>query len=447
MMSSSGPSPIGRPACFIHRLRRSRFWWSVGTLASGSAIAHLFGLLSLPLVTRLYAESDIGAVAVLVSIASLPTVLAGLRYDSALMICPGDDDVPRLAALAIATSLFMAAITLVVALLLRMGGYQTLAERPAWFSCAVFLLVVCGGWLLVLRTVRLRSAHYPDLAAATTWRAGVWAGTRIGGGAIGSGAAGLVLAEVLALLAALVRLHRKRPTLIRPMLRRLHLGEAWRVARVYSRFPLYEIPSTILDQAATIAPVIWISWRFGSEGAGLFAVAFRVATAGNATLGLASGDVFRSEYATLVREVRLMEARAAFLRVLRQLALLAVAGMALLILVVTPAFTLIFGERWAEAGRLLPWLALWAATGFIVSPVSHVLSLHGRFRVKMVYDAMSALLVAGTLAWCTANRASLSQSVALLAGAAVTANICYAILLGGIVIRCTRQRPPGAPSR
>lgn len=405
----------------------NRFWRHAAILSGGMAFAHLLGLVSLPLVSRLFTQGEIGAVALLLSLLSLPGAFASLRYDSAIMICGTDDEAVRIGGLSALLSILVAGLSTLALLAMGSWGYAPIAEQPFWYTLAAFPLVLIAGWAGVHRLLHLRTGRFNDIATGSAWRAGASASLRLGAGWGGLGMGGLLLAEIGSLCVSLWRLSTRSPLGVRTITA-LHPGEIRRLIRLYARFPVLETPSQILDQAALMAPMIWVGWRFGADGAGLFAFALRIATAPNAIVGMATADIFRSKYAQLVREDRFAEAGSLFIKIARQSFLLAcLFGIAALL--IAPFFGGVFGENWVESGRILPWLALWWYSSFVVSPLSSVLTVHNRLRAKLAYDILSVSMTTGALIWCTFVPTDLVRSIAITACAQGLANLGYGILL------------------
>src|SRR5690554_194839 len=113
------------------------------TLLAGSAAGKIVGLLSIPILTRLYSPEDYGALSIFVSVVTILGPFATLKYTSSLPL-------PRLTALAlnlVVLILFLIlANTLLMCLLFLVGGRSVfmLAGAPElhkWWWLIVFCVM------------------------------------------------------------------------------------------------------------------------------------------------------------------------------------------------------------------------------------------------------------------------------------------------------------------
>ena len=73
------------------RLRRSRFVGNVLTLASGTAVSQLITIVAIPLISRLFDPDEFGVAALFLSIVTLLSVVATLRFEKAIVLPKSDD--------------------------------------------------------------------------------------------------------------------------------------------------------------------------------------------------------------------------------------------------------------------------------------------------------------------------------------------------------------------
>src|SRR5579871_1544437 len=71
-------------------LPRNRFARNASIIAGGTAVAQVLGIISAPILTRIYHPSDFGALQVFISVMALMMVAATGRYEIALLL-PEDD--------------------------------------------------------------------------------------------------------------------------------------------------------------------------------------------------------------------------------------------------------------------------------------------------------------------------------------------------------------------
>lgn len=68
----------------------------IATLTTGTAIAQFIGVISMPLLSRLYAPSDFGLLAVFVAASSIAATLITLRYETSILVLKEDSEAATL---------------------------------------------------------------------------------------------------------------------------------------------------------------------------------------------------------------------------------------------------------------------------------------------------------------------------------------------------------------
>ena len=409
------------------RRRQSRFWGSAALLVGSSVLAQLMTVASMPLVTRLFSAEQIGAISVFIAFLAMPSVCATMRYEGALLLARDDAESVRIKALATWSVAGVAILSGALLAGFRASGVFGLAVLPWWSALAAVPVVHGLGMSAVFRAARIRRADFTILAATAAIRNSSNIAVRLVGGAFGAGTAALLAAEVVAAWASMRRLAGAGVRATYREVRGVPLGELRETARRWIRFPAYETPSMLLDQLAAGAPLLIIADRLGPGPAGLFAIAYRVATLPNVHLGAAVGDVFRSSFAGHVRADDVASARRLYGRLLVRAMGFSALYLVPTVLLAPRLFGFVFGAAWKDAGGLVPWIAAWAATMLIVSPLSPLLQILQRQNLKWIYD-VSALL-AMILAAVFVAGGNLGEYTRALAMAGIASNAVYLVIL------------------
>src|SRR5690554_3794926 len=83
---------MGKIKQLIDQTKRSNFWKGVIVLVSGTLIAKLIGLLTTPIVSRLYTPQDFGEYAIITSVAIIIQSFVTLGLNSAIMVAETEED-------------------------------------------------------------------------------------------------------------------------------------------------------------------------------------------------------------------------------------------------------------------------------------------------------------------------------------------------------------------
>lgn len=406
-------------------------------LLGGAVLAQLIGLAASPLLTRLYGPRDFAALALFGGLLGVLGVVAGGRYEAAVLLPKDDRDARGLLVLALLLSLATALLT---ALAIGIAG-AALAERLGWNGASRWLwllplavplttaLTALGAWVnrqqdyLALAGSRVVQALVAaglgvalagwsggaadavvnaaaDLPARTTTAVGQ-GGTGAGAGLVWGSCAGLLAGGAWLAAAAARRRHGSSAQLSWGVLRD--------IARRHADFPRVNLPHALLDslQAAALLALLGAGW--GATVLGLYALVLRTVRAPAAMLGSAFGQVFQQRAAAAHNAGRPL--RPLVLQQWRQLAwwlapLALVAGSA------PWSFGHLFGATWREAGVYALILLPWMAASLLVSPLSQLPLVLGRQRRALLwglaYQASMLLPLLLALAWQWDARSALA---------------------------------------
>ena len=431
----------------IDRLRGRPFARAVATLTGATALAQAVSLAASPLLTRLYTPDDFGIASVFVSLLSLLVGVAALRYDLAI---PLPQDIALARGLLSVSLWCVLATTLVVTVVVTEFG-TTIVDWVNAPGLGPYLWLLPAGLLIagihqVLSYWAVRERAYGLLARRRVIRNVGAVATQCGIGVLGGGSIGLLIGEVVgqgAGTAALASLAWKGT---RHGPGRSWLADTFRAARAYYRYPTLVAGSSLLNAGGLFLPPILLAKTFGTEVAGLFALAQRMVEAPVRLLGQSVGQVYFAEAAAVAREdaarlpgMYFSTARKLF--VLGSVPLL-IGGLA------SPwLFGAIFGAAWREAGTVAQALSWYTAVRFVAYPLSQTLNIVGRQDLQMGWDVFRLLAALGTIligahaAWSAVN------TIRLFALGLAVSYLVLFLLSAREVSRLQRAQPAPAADR
>ena len=404
-----------------------------GGAALGQGVAVAFA----PLITRLFSPEAFGLQGLFLSLISLLSPAIALRYPMAIVIAPGDAEARHLALLAVGIALSMAcALTLTIwaaqAPILTALGAQALGPLIWFLPLAVF----CVALQNVAEFQTARQGRFHRMGAASVGQSVLANLARVLGGLFAPVAGTLVAITALAPLVHAALLSR-RPTQARAPVN-------WRESRAllyrYRDFPIYRVPTDMLNSAAQSVPVILLAMLHSPAAAGFFVLARSVVNLPSNIIGAAVGNVLYARFAELARLKRPLWPT--FRRA--TLALLALAPIIIALAWQAPdAFATLFGEPWREAGNYARWIAVWVAMMIVNVPTTRIVPVIGVQNLQLGYNV--ALLGLGIAAVTIASHLSPEPETAVIA---FTACCTAMIVLGvSVIALCTRRfdRAQAAP--
>jgi O-antigen/teichoic acid export membrane protein len=392
-------------ARFLGNRDTSAVFRGMATLALGSGLARVIGIVSIPILTRLYTPEDFGVMAVFVALVAILAPLLTLRYVLALPL-------PRHDGLAMNLMALSAGLMLIIGTLLAIGlalfaepvlALMSMEVLAPWWWLIVLALIGSGTYeMLSLWATRRRA--YKAIARTQVTQSAAGAMVKIGFGAFGAGPIGLLVGQVVAQSGGIGMLLRQFRNELRANWRHVRRSRLERVAIRHRGFPIYRLPSQFLLVFSQQAPLLLVAVFFDAATAGQFALALAVVAA---PVGLFSGSIAKAYFA----EIAQMAARPSALlqlskSVFKRVAMISV-PLTIGVAILSPfAFPWIFGGEWQLAGLLAAILAISIIPNFLGQTIIQSLTVTSRNHVFFFYNVSRALVVVVSLmlpAWAGLN--------------------------------------------
>jgi len=402
---------------------RSPVLVDAGTLLSGTVLAQVVVLVTTPLVSRLYSPSETGLFAAFMTLPQTIAVVAGLRYDMAVVLPERDVDARRLVRLVMAVAALVSVLTSAVTWMAAptIAGWMGHPELEGWLVwsgavvMATVLVNVMGYWFTRTRSYRIISVNRVQQATSVE-------GVKVLSGWAGyGGMGGQMLGQVLGQgLAAVTLLFRGR--------------NAWagstegasstrRLLYRYRRMPLLNAPNALVDAIRANGIVLLIGYFYSADPQGQFAKAWLLMQAPVALINGALSQVFFQKFATVMRGGM----RDLVDRSVRASLVAGLVPFVLLALLAPSVFPWYLGADWADTGligqALVPWLYLNVAT----SPISTVFVVAERQGLMLVFAVVYAVTPLALIAWRGGAGTGIVGTVWAVSGA-------MALLLAGLVL-------------
>lgn len=381
---------LRRHACGSHE---SRFTRDTALLSLGTVAAQMVGIAAMPVLTRLYAPSDFGVLAIFTAVSGITATVVTLRYETTILLPKDTGEARHLATLSAVLALVIGALLLVLSISwLTLFPLPSVVSGLGWWLPGALATGACLGCIAVALTFMSRERRYGRISVL-----------RVGQSTVAVSAAlllgfahrtdGLLIAQLLAVLVV--------SSLVVPKL----LQQPWRVgaktlfdaAKRHKAAPTFLLLSSVLDVVSLQLPVLIISAKYGVDSAGQFSMAWKVLGLPAAILGSAIGQVFYQRAAAdLHDDVRLVARK--FVKISAWLGALTLVPATLVTWWGRQGFVFVLGEPWNIAGAMAEILIISVALYFVFSPTSSILIVLGRQRVlvffgigQLAYRALASL--------------------------------------------------------
>jgi len=361
-------------------------------LGSGTAVAQLIGIVTMPIITRLYLPSEMGILAVYSSVLAIFGVGATLRYEFAYALPRENEDAINLFGLC----LILLCITTAVFALILFFGRDLLVnafdldaiEQYIWFLLIGFFGM---GLYTMLNYWAIRQRDYRRITYTKINQGAGGSVCKILLGILSFGPVGLIIGHIVSQIAGITTLARAMWRKDRGDFKAISLSRMKSVAKTYGSFPVFNFPASVVNTLSLQLPPLMLLMLYDSEIVGFYALASMLVVLPGSLISGSMGQAYLGEASKMVRE-RSRELRSLYVRTLKHLSAIAIPLIGIPALCAPFVVPFIFGEVWTEAGWYCWPLAVMVIVQFVTSPTSH-LQLYGYNRWVLMWDIARAIVV------------------------------------------------------
>lgn len=372
----------------ITKLKKSTFWKSVVVLVSGTALAQLIGLVTTPIVSRLYDPTSFGEYAIIVSTATIIINIVTLGLNHAVMMPTSDEESDDVFMVAFFTMLFFA--TIILAILISLSSFKH------FFNAGLNYIVSCiliYGFVIIEETKSLLSIYInrkklnrvlfynPVIGALATLF------ITIPLGLIGLNSIGLITAAILAGVASIVQmLYHANPFKKLPS-----INTIISIYKKYKDFILYQYPSNIMWTFAVQLPTQVFSSVFGNANLGSYSMNEKILGIPLRLVGTPISTIYfrtSSEYSKEGKDL----AKFTF-SLITKIMLIAFIPIAISIMWGEKIFTWVLGSKWDEAGRMVGFLIVQYVFMFCTTCTSSCRVSIGKQKVNFIMSMLRVCII------------------------------------------------------
>ena len=387
----------------------------MATLASGSLIGRVLGVISAPFITRIYTPEDYGTASVFIALVAITAPFLNLRFAQAIPLPRSDKLAARLAHVSIASTLILTFIV---------GGFLALSSESllVWLSPPQLLP---WWWLILLGAVAIsifevfsmwatRARAYGAISRATVLQAVSGELIKVTLGILELRPLGLMLGSIGNQAAGISALFIYGKAALLRALGSTTLRNLYCTVLLYRAYPTTRLASHILLVISMQAPVILIAKLYGSDAAGQFGLAMMALAVPVTMLGDNISRAYYAEISHLGRR-RANEVRQLTYSVLARLLAISLPCALPLVFWGADLFTLVFGGEWTQAGKISSFLAITMVAQFLQKPASFLLFLFNG-QTKLFYINLQRLvLTIGAVGMASALSLSVEHGIAIYA--------------------------------
>ena len=360
-----------RIPAFIKKLKASDFVRNAVVMSAGSGISQFIPILVIPVLTRIYTPEEIGGLAAFIALFAIFSIVAGGRYEYAVIMPEDDRTGVRLLQIAMTLSILSGAILFVIVSLY--GEPISRALGVPFLVPWLWLLppaITAQGLFMTFSFGLNRAKSYRDISAGKVSQTGSTAIIQILTGLSGWGLAGLVIGKTAGVIISafwlVARLIKKAPDFF--VRERSH--DLRSTAAEYSNYPKYNAPHAFTTNVSNNLPVILFVSFFTEAIAGFYAMAIRATLAPVQIISTATGQVLGKRLAEKKHSGD--DLHAYVKKVILYFAMLGLVPFGLLFIAGPTFFGFILGSEWAITGVYARIIIPFVFLTFVTQPLSYI---------------------------------------------------------------------------
>lgn len=375
-------------------LPENNFSRNVSLLMGGTIIVQLIQLMVMPILTRLYTPDAFGVFASFSAVVALLSIITSFSYEHAIPIPRREKEAIGLVRLSFL--LLSAMVFILIILLFFYGDYFLIKfnlHSLIAYKYVLVLAIFAAGSFKIFNSFAIREREFKELSIVSIYKSLMLITVQISASSLN--VLGLVFGFLIGSVVGVFRLKKiytKRVKVRRDSTLRMILLSSIVYLKKYYKFPLYNMPNTLLNSIGRELPVILLTVFFSPTIAGFFYLANRVTQQPVSLVGGAIANVVKGHVPSIYRNGDLASF---YLEINQQLLKIFAIPLAILAACLPYVFIFIFGEEWKEAGLISSILIPWVFMISLVSPVSTIPQLLGKQEIALVFEIILLILRVG----------------------------------------------------
>lgn len=358
----------------------NKFLRYVLVLASGSAFAHLITLSALPIISRLYNETQFGELSFLVSASAVASILMTSKLELAFFNVVNLKQkvtlLKTVALIALATAGILFFILFICSSYLESNLFS---EVPIQVLYYVPLMALLLAWYNVYSNFAISIKEFKAVAKTKVTRSVAQSGAQVSLFFFGNG---LIIGEVVSRFFGIVSLHNLNANAISKT--RLSYKKSFVILRKNINFIKWSGLSGVFNAASLQVPTLIIASLYDLKSAGIYYMTHRIVFLPSALLGQSLSQVFSSEFSTSNANHRYC----LFNKVVVKGFFIGCVIFLPLSLFSHHFIGIVLGNNWLEISSFIVLLTPFLIMQFAIVPVSNTLNMLNRQSMMLVWDAM-----------------------------------------------------------
>ena len=362
------------------------------TLLVGAGFARLIGLISIPILARIYTPEDYGVLALYISFVAIFTPIMTLRYVQAIPLPKTDEMAFNLFSVCFKLIIFFSlALSILFAICgeVFLGWFNMEALIPfRWF----IVLGILGSSLYELFSLwATRKRQYKVIARTQFIQSFIGEFVKISLGLLAFQSLGMIIGQFISQSVGITSFIKSSINNFKIYIPKVNLTKEKFIAKYYQGFVWFRLPSQFLMVLSIQTPVMMMAALYDKETTGQLSLAMMALSLPVSLIGGAMAKAYYAEIAVLGKNKINQIIKLTF-SVQKKLFIIGFPFVLLVYFLAEVVFKLVFGDEWALAGTFASILAPFVLFQFTSSPLMEVINVLG---TQVVYLILHSLRIVG----------------------------------------------------
>lgn len=379
---------------FIEKIKENDFWRSVSVLVSGTILAKIIGLITFPIISRLYAPKDFGENAVIIATASIILSLGALGLNSAVMLPKNDKESSIVLKVTFFSSLIIYSI--IFFLIIVFSRYLQIVQISIPYLLAssfIFLIAVSRQLEELLKIYINRKGMNRVLFNNSIIHSLATLIVTVPLGFLKFGVIGLLSASILSALLSVVQMM----CFANPFKQKIVWKDFIAVYNEYKKFIFYQYPAKLIGTFAIQYPTRFFSSNYGNIKLGSYNMSERIL---GIPMQLLAAPITNVYFRTASKYQEKTNSLADFtFKIIISIMLFAIIPILVLALWGEELFSLILGSQWVGAGKIASVLVIQYVYNFSTNSISYCRVVLNRQKLNLLIVIIRLLIVVSSLYW------------------------------------------------
>ncbi len=370
---------------------KTAFARNVLTIMTGTTIAQAIPIVISPILTRIYTPEYLGIFALYMSITSIMSVMATGRYELSIMLPKKDEEAINILVLSIVISFFVCFMSYILVFIFNQKVSALLGNHDisSWLYFIPSTVLLTGIYQSFNYWTN-RKEKYKTLAICKVVQSGTISTSGVGLGLSGFESSGLIFGQILGQCSTVIILGVNFWKNYRNLIKKINKLKVIALFKKYSKFPMFDLPSSIMYAFYTNMSIIFFTNFFESSIAGMYFFANRLIKIPFSFFLISFSEVFYQKLSKSKNKKEITKEINYFsIKILKFTFIPFV-----IVIYSSPLYVeFVFGDEWRELYIYIIIFSMPVYMSLLLAPYGHVLKIVNRQEISMTLHSFKALIL------------------------------------------------------